>query len=66
MKELQSIEHEEVKAFTSKMGFNGNMAYVIREGPYYLGGAAIMPLVDIQGTEQIKNFLCHMRTDSDI
>eukprot|EP00957_Ditylum_brightwellii_P110476 8425397-Ditylum_brightwellii.AAC.1 len=42
------------------------MAYVFQEGPYCLGGAAIMSLVDIQGIKQIKNFLCHMRMDSDI
>eukprot|EP00957_Ditylum_brightwellii_P095232 7253510-Ditylum_brightwellii.AAC.1 len=30
------------------MGFNRNMAYAICEGPYNLGGAAIMSLVDIQ------------------
>eukprot|EP00957_Ditylum_brightwellii_P028271 2135274-Ditylum_brightwellii.AAC.1 len=42
------------------------MAYVIHEDPYNLGGAAITSLVDIQGIEQIKNFLCHMKTDSDI
>eukprot|EP00957_Ditylum_brightwellii_P135685 10347662-Ditylum_brightwellii.AAC.1 len=42
------------------------MAYVIHEGPYHLGGAAIMSLVDIQGIEQIKSFFHHTRMDSDI
>eukprot|EP00957_Ditylum_brightwellii_P073167 5561854-Ditylum_brightwellii.AAC.1 len=42
------------------------MAYAIREGPVNDGGAAITSIIDIQGIEQIKNFLCHMRTDRDV
>eukprot|EP00957_Ditylum_brightwellii_P189462 14421311-Ditylum_brightwellii.AAC.1 len=42
------------------------MAYAIWECPYHLGGAAIISLVNIQGIEQIKNFLHHMQTDTGI
>eukprot|EP00957_Ditylum_brightwellii_P107991 8237880-Ditylum_brightwellii.AAC.1 len=41
------------------------MAYVIREGPYNYGGAAITSIVDIQGVTQIKNFLHHMHKYSN-
>eukprot|EP00957_Ditylum_brightwellii_P015061 1136258-Ditylum_brightwellii.AAC.1 len=42
------------------------MAYAIWEGPHHLGGAAITSFIDIQGVEQIKNFLYHMQRDTDI
>eukprot|EP00957_Ditylum_brightwellii_P169839 12927336-Ditylum_brightwellii.AAC.1 len=42
------------------------MAYAIREGPVNYGGAAITSIVNIQGIEQIKKFLCHMHTDSNV
>eukprot|EP00957_Ditylum_brightwellii_P086747 6601187-Ditylum_brightwellii.AAC.1 len=47
------------------MGYNQNMAYAICEGLYNYGGVAITSIVDIQGIEQIKNFLRHMCADSD-
>eukprot|EP00957_Ditylum_brightwellii_P149427 11380066-Ditylum_brightwellii.AAC.1 len=47
--DIEGIEQDAIQSFTSKMGYNQNMAYVIREGPYNYGGAAIMSIVDIQG-----------------
>eukprot|EP00957_Ditylum_brightwellii_P042279 3202163-Ditylum_brightwellii.AAC.1 len=47
--DLNDIEGEAICSFTSKMGYNRNMAHVIREGPYQYGGAAITSMVDIQG-----------------
>eukprot|EP00957_Ditylum_brightwellii_P173133 13180742-Ditylum_brightwellii.AAC.1 len=38
------------------------MAHVICRGPYQYGGEAITSTVDIQGIEQIKNFIRHIRT----
>ena len=52
--DLNEIEREAICSFTSKMGYNQNMAYMIREGPYNYGGAAIMLIINIQGIEQIK------------
>eukprot|EP00957_Ditylum_brightwellii_P113638 8663986-Ditylum_brightwellii.AAC.1 len=46
-KEVQIIEQEAIQAFTSKIVFDRNMAYVIQEGPYNLGRAATMSLVNI-------------------
>eukprot|EP00957_Ditylum_brightwellii_P016273 1224128-Ditylum_brightwellii.AAC.1 len=43
------------------MGYNCNMACIIHKGPYHYGGAAITSIVDIQGIEQIKNFLPHIQ-----
>eukprot|EP00957_Ditylum_brightwellii_P162012 12334541-Ditylum_brightwellii.AAC.1 len=40
------------------------MAKVIRDGPVELAGAAMTYLIDVQGTEQVKNFLIHIRSDS--
>eukprot|EP00957_Ditylum_brightwellii_P131538 10032592-Ditylum_brightwellii.AAC.1 len=51
--ELQTLEKEAIRAFTSKLSYNFNMTYVIREGPYQYGGAAITSMVNIQGIEQI-------------
>eukprot|EP00957_Ditylum_brightwellii_P051314 3890617-Ditylum_brightwellii.AAC.1 len=44
------------------MGYNRNMVHVICKGPYQYGGAAITSMVDIQGIEQIKNFIQHIQT----
>eukprot|EP00957_Ditylum_brightwellii_P168337 12814422-Ditylum_brightwellii.AAC.1 len=40
------------------------MAKVIRDGPADLAGAAMTCLTNVQGTEQVKNFLRHIRSDS--
>eukprot|EP00957_Ditylum_brightwellii_P095166 7248073-Ditylum_brightwellii.AAC.1 len=42
------------------------MAHGIHEDLYNYGGAAITSIVDIQGIDQIKNFLRHMCTYSDV
>eukprot|EP00957_Ditylum_brightwellii_P065934 5000072-Ditylum_brightwellii.AAC.1 len=42
------------------------MAYAIREGLVNYGGAVITSIVDIQGIEQMKNFLHHMPTESNV
>eukprot|EP00957_Ditylum_brightwellii_P125367 9555091-Ditylum_brightwellii.AAC.1 len=60
--ELQTLESKAIQAFTSKLGYNRNMAYVIRESPYQFGGAAIALMVDIQGIKQIKNSETHAHT----
>eukprot|EP00957_Ditylum_brightwellii_P162588 12380551-Ditylum_brightwellii.AAC.1 len=40
------------------------MAKVIRDGLAELAGAVMTCLIDFQGTEQVKNFLRHIRSDS--
>eukprot|EP00957_Ditylum_brightwellii_P000264 20429-Ditylum_brightwellii.AAC.1 len=40
------------------------MAKVIRDGPESIAGVSITRLIDIQGSEQVKNFLHHMRSES--
>eukprot|EP00957_Ditylum_brightwellii_P142067 10823637-Ditylum_brightwellii.AAC.1 len=40
------------------------MAKVIRDGPELIAGIAITRLTDVQGSEQVKNFLCHMGSNS--
>eukprot|EP00957_Ditylum_brightwellii_P037377 2828827-Ditylum_brightwellii.AAC.1 len=42
------------------------MAKVIRDGLAELAGAAMTRLIDVQGAEQIKNFLSHIRSDSQV
>jgi hypothetical protein len=42
-----------------------NMAKVIREGPFEFGGSAFTTLPNVQGIEQIKNFLWHSRSHSN-
>eukprot|EP00957_Ditylum_brightwellii_P030064 2275857-Ditylum_brightwellii.AAC.1 len=46
------------------MGYNKNMAKVIRDGPESTAGVSITRLIDIQGSKQVKHFLRHMRPDS--
>jgi hypothetical protein len=46
------------------MGYNKNMAKVFRDEPESIAGAAFTRLIDVQGSEQVKNFLCHMRSNS--
>eukprot|EP00957_Ditylum_brightwellii_P184282 14037050-Ditylum_brightwellii.AAC.1 len=65
-KEIQALEQDAMRAFTSKMGFDRNMKYAIWEDPYHLAGAAITSFINIQGIGQIKNFRCHIQTDTDI
>eukprot|EP00957_Ditylum_brightwellii_P179265 13656237-Ditylum_brightwellii.AAC.1 len=40
------------------------MAKVIKDGLAELAGAAMTRLIDVQCTEQVKNFLRHIRSDS--
>eukprot|EP00957_Ditylum_brightwellii_P058704 4451885-Ditylum_brightwellii.AAC.1 len=40
------------------------MAKVICDGPESIASVSITRLIDIQGSEQVKNFLGHMRSDS--
>eukprot|EP00957_Ditylum_brightwellii_P196039 14936377-Ditylum_brightwellii.AAC.1 len=47
------------------MRHNKNMAKVIQDSSYVLGGASFTSLVDGQGIEQIKNFLRYSRTESE-
>eukprot|EP00957_Ditylum_brightwellii_P189986 14463647-Ditylum_brightwellii.AAC.1 len=42
-KDLEDIDHHAIGAFTSKCGYNRNMAYVIRDGPSHLGGRSSLP-----------------------
>eukprot|EP00957_Ditylum_brightwellii_P197400 15039691-Ditylum_brightwellii.AAC.1 len=46
------------------MGYNKNMAKVIKDSPESTAGVSVTRLIDIQGIEQVKNFLRHMRSDS--
>eukprot|EP00957_Ditylum_brightwellii_P042444 3214104-Ditylum_brightwellii.AAC.1 len=40
------------------------MAKVIRDGQAELAGAGMTPLIDVQGIEQVKIFIRHIRSDS--
>eukprot|EP00957_Ditylum_brightwellii_P030628 2321024-Ditylum_brightwellii.AAC.1 len=40
------------------------MAKVIRDGPESIAGVSVTRLIDVQGSKQVKNFLQHMRSDS--
>eukprot|EP00957_Ditylum_brightwellii_P094329 7182424-Ditylum_brightwellii.AAC.1 len=40
------------------------MAKVIRDGPELIAGVAVTRLIDVQGSEQVKNFLHRMRSNS--
>eukprot|EP00957_Ditylum_brightwellii_P132102 10071623-Ditylum_brightwellii.AAC.1 len=40
------------------------MAKVIRDGPESIVGVAVTRLIDVQGSELVKNFLCCMRSNS--
>eukprot|EP00957_Ditylum_brightwellii_P040726 3082589-Ditylum_brightwellii.AAC.1 len=42
------------------------MAKVIRDGPESIAGISVTRLIDVQGSEQKKNFLCHMRWNKSI
>eukprot|EP00957_Ditylum_brightwellii_P088261 6723904-Ditylum_brightwellii.AAC.1 len=48
------------------MDFNRNMVYAIQEGPYHLGRVVMASFINIQGLEQINNFLHHIQTDTDV
>eukprot|EP00957_Ditylum_brightwellii_P072424 5503872-Ditylum_brightwellii.AAC.1 len=50
--ECKEIEQEAIQVFTSRTGYNRNMAKVIRDRPAELAGAAMTCLIDVQGTEQ--------------
>eukprot|EP00957_Ditylum_brightwellii_P184757 14072023-Ditylum_brightwellii.AAC.1 len=62
--DCKEIEQEVIQVFMSCMGYNKNMAKVIRDGPAELAGDVMTRLIDVQGTEQVKNFLRHIRSDS--
>eukprot|EP00957_Ditylum_brightwellii_P150462 11456986-Ditylum_brightwellii.AAC.1 len=46
--ELEEIEKEAIRAFTSKSGYNQNMAKVIQDGPYDFAGISFTTLVHVQ------------------
>eukprot|EP00957_Ditylum_brightwellii_P052154 3954549-Ditylum_brightwellii.AAC.1 len=50
--ELEEIERDAIRVFTSCMGYNKNMAKVIRDGPESIAGVSITRLIDVQGSEQ--------------
>eukprot|EP00957_Ditylum_brightwellii_P043758 3318018-Ditylum_brightwellii.AAC.1 len=54
-----------MRAFTSKCGYNCNMAYAIRDSPSQYGEAEFTPLYHIQGIQQTENFLTHYCAVSD-
>jgi hypothetical protein len=62
---LDKLEQKVLRAFTSKCGYNRNMAYAIRDGPSHLGDCEFTPLYHMQGTSQIQNLLRHYRTQLD-
>eukprot|EP00957_Ditylum_brightwellii_P117511 8962391-Ditylum_brightwellii.AAC.1 len=62
--DCKEIEQEVIQVFTSYTDYNKNMARVIRDGLAELAVATMIGLIDIQGTEQVKNFLRHIRPDS--
>eukprot|EP00957_Ditylum_brightwellii_P152623 11617229-Ditylum_brightwellii.AAC.2 len=45
---LEVIDPPAIRAFTSKCGYNRNMAYTIRDGPSHLGGSELTPLNHLQ------------------
>eukprot|EP00957_Ditylum_brightwellii_P139310 10616885-Ditylum_brightwellii.AAC.1 len=50
--ELEEIETDAIRVFTSRMGYNKNMAKVIRDGPEPIAGLSITKLIDVQGSKQ--------------
>eukprot|EP00957_Ditylum_brightwellii_P098935 7536865-Ditylum_brightwellii.AAC.1 len=62
--ELDEIERDAIRVFTPCMEYNKNMAKVICDGPESIAGVSITHLIDIQGSEQVRNFLQHRRSDS--
>eukprot|EP00957_Ditylum_brightwellii_P187447 14275811-Ditylum_brightwellii.AAC.1 len=62
---LQDIDRPAIRAFTSKCGYNCNVAYTICNGPSHLGGSKFTLLNHLQGIQQIQNFVCHFCTPSD-
>eukprot|EP00957_Ditylum_brightwellii_P157477 11985320-Ditylum_brightwellii.AAC.1 len=53
---LEDINWPAIRAFTSKCGYNCNMAYAICNGPSHLGGSKFTLLYHLQGIQQIQNF----------
>eukprot|EP00957_Ditylum_brightwellii_P085610 6512629-Ditylum_brightwellii.AAC.1 len=56
---LEDIDQPDIHAFTSKCGYNRNMAYAIQDGPSNLGGSKFTLLYHLQDIQQIQNFVCH-------
>eukprot|EP00957_Ditylum_brightwellii_P110414 8420752-Ditylum_brightwellii.AAC.1 len=50
--ELEEIEMDAIRVFTSQKGYNKNMAKVICDGPESIAGVSITRLIDVQGIEQ--------------
>eukprot|EP00957_Ditylum_brightwellii_P000929 74744-Ditylum_brightwellii.AAC.1 len=50
--ELEEIETDAIRVFTSRMGYNKNMAKVIRDGPESIADVSVTRLIDVQGSEQ--------------
>eukprot|EP00957_Ditylum_brightwellii_P011534 872636-Ditylum_brightwellii.AAC.1 len=63
-KDSEDIEKQAICVFVSKTGYNRNMAKAICDGTFAYGGSAFTTLCNVQGIEQIKNFLCHARSHS--
>eukprot|EP00957_Ditylum_brightwellii_P023571 1779318-Ditylum_brightwellii.AAC.1 len=61
---LEDIEKDAIRVFTSQMGYNRNMAKVIRNGPETITGVSVTRLINVQGSEQVKKILCHMWSSS--
>eukprot|EP00957_Ditylum_brightwellii_P112669 8588557-Ditylum_brightwellii.AAC.1 len=50
--ELEEIERDAIRVFTSRMGYHKNMAKVICDGTESIAGVSITRLIDVQGSEQ--------------
>eukprot|EP00957_Ditylum_brightwellii_P177533 13522600-Ditylum_brightwellii.AAC.1 len=50
--ELEEIEADANQVFISQMGYNKNMAKVIRDDPESIAGISITRLINVQGSEQ--------------
>eukprot|EP00957_Ditylum_brightwellii_P203859 15336564-Ditylum_brightwellii.AAC.1 len=61
---LEELEKDAIRVFTSQIGYNKNMAKVVRDRPESIAGAAFTKLIDVQASEEVKNSLCHMRSNS--
>eukprot|EP00957_Ditylum_brightwellii_P133547 10182417-Ditylum_brightwellii.AAC.1 len=57
--ELEEIEKDAIRVFTSQTGYNKNMAKVVRDRPELIAGAAFTRFIDVQGSKQVKKSLTY-------
>eukprot|EP00957_Ditylum_brightwellii_P132100 10071526-Ditylum_brightwellii.AAC.1 len=48
---LEETEADAIRLFTSQMGYNKNMAKVVRDGPESIVGVSVTRLIGVQGSK---------------